>query len=156
MENYKCTHPIYPETEDEVTYKYNHNYYPPCPHYIPDPTNIFDIKGNLVGFSWNYGDTVKLKFNLNNTILHSDDEHLELFKIYLSDKTLEINFSDVRGNVIYSFQTPAKLITELELDTNEDNLIERNTYKCELVLINTTAANSRTSLLLQPYDIYVK
>lgn len=156
METYKIEKPIYPETEDEVTYKYNHNYYPPCPRYIPDPTNIFDLKGDLVGFSWNYGDTVKLKFNLNNTILHSDDSHLELFKIYLSDKTLEVNFSDVRGNIIYSFRTPAELITELPLNISEDTLIERNTYKCELVLINTTSANERTSLLLQPYDIYVK
>lgn len=150
-----CNKP-YPETEDQVVFDYNHNFKPCCPHYIPDPINIYDIKGNLVGFSWNYGDTIKLKFNLNNTILHVDEDYKELFKIYLSDKTLEVNFTDVRGNVIYSFQTPAELITELPLNTNEDNLIERNTYKCNLVLINTTAEPSRTNLLKQAYDVYVK
>ena len=61
----------------------------------------------------------------------------------------------MRGNVKYTFYTPAKLHTTLKLNYDDKTLIERNEYKCNLVLINPYDM-SRINLLTQPYSVYVK
>ena len=146
---------FYPETENEVVYNYNETEIKKCPFYYPDPINIFNIKGDLVGYSWNYGDSVELSIYLNNTVLHSDKNHLDLFEKYLDGKEVEVNFTDMRGNVVYTFYTPAKLHTTLKLNYSEETMIERNEYKCSLVLINPYDL-SRINLLKEPYSVYVK
>ena len=144
----------YPSSEFEIVYSNNHSKYNP-PHYDFDPLNVFGVDGKFLGYSWYYGDSVELKIRLNNTILHSDKEHIELFKLYLQDKLLEISFIDMRGEVDYKFTIPAKLKTSLKLNYNEDTLIKRNEYKCNLVLINPYD-NSRINLLKEPLSIFVK
>ena len=154
METYKpCDYVC--ETEYEIVYNYNHCNPPRPPKYIIDPIDVFDINGYFLGYSWNYDDSVELKINLNDTVLHSDLEHLELYDIYLSNKDVEFNFADIRGNVKYTFTAPAELITKLTLNTTEENTIERNTYKLSLVLIDLNTG-TRTTLLIRPYDVYVK
>lgn len=143
-----------PSTEDEVVYEYNHTPIEP-PTFYCDPLNVYDIHGKLIGYNWNYGDSIQLDIDLNNTVLHSDDEHLELYEMYLSDKQVEINFIDTRGNVVYTFNIPAALKTKLKLNYSEETMIKRNQYTCTLVLINPYDS-SRINLLHKPYIIYVK
>ena len=143
-----------PQSEMEVVYENNHCKYCP-PHYDLDPLNIYGIDGKFLGYSWYYGDSIELSIHLNNTVLHSDKEHIDLFEKYLSDKEVEITFVDMRGNVRYTFYTPAKLHTTLKLNYSDETLIERNEYKCNLVLINPYDM-SRINLLTQPYSVYVK
>lgn len=144
-----------PETEMEIVYTYNNLCEKPTPVYYPDPINTYDLNGNLVGYTWNYGDAIELSIHLNNTVLHADKEHLDLFEKYLADKEVEINFIDMRGEVKYTFYAPASLHTKLKLNYNEETMIERNQYKCSLVLINPYDM-SRINLLTQPYSVYVK
>lgn len=151
----KCKPYFYPETEAEIVFDQNHYGPPKGPKYIIDPIDVYDVNGYFVGYSWNYNDSVVLHLHLNRTILHSDPEHLELFEIFLEGKLLEVNFTDIRGNLKYSFTTEAQLNTDLPLNTDETNLIERNTYKMNLVLV-TPETNERISLLIRPYDVYVK
>ena len=144
-----------PSSEMEIVYNYNNSCEKPTPAYYPDPINTFDLNGDLIGYTWNYGDAVELSIHLNNTVLHADKDHIDLFEKYLSDKEVEVTFVDMRGNVKYTFYTPAKLHTTLRLNYNDETLIERNEYKCNLVLINPYDM-SRISLLTQPYSVYVK
>lgn len=78
-----------------------------------------------------------------------------MFEKYLSDKEVEINFIDMRGEVKYTFYVPASLHTKLKLNYSDKTLIERNEYKCTLVLINPYDL-SRINLLEKPYSVYVK
>lgn len=144
-----------PSSEMEIVYEYNNIEPKLVPCYYPDPINTYDITGKLVGYTWNYGDAIELSIHLNNTVLHADREHLELFEKYLSDKEVEINFIDTRGEVRYTFYTLAKLNTSLKLNYSEDTMIARNQYKCTLVLINPYDM-SRINLLKEPYNVYVK
>ena len=154
METYRPCKPVC-ETESQIVYENNHCNPPRCPRYVIDPIDVYDINGYFLGYSWNYGDSVELVINLNDTVLHSDLEHIELYDIYLSNKDVEFNFSDIRGNVKYTFTTPAELFTKLTLNNTEENTIARNTYKLSLVLVDLNTG-SRTSLLIRPYDVYVK
>ena len=96
-----------------------------------------------------------MSIHLNNTVLHADRKHLDLFEKYLSDKEVEVNFTDMRGDVRYTFYVPAKLETSLRLNYSEDTMIERNRYTCTLVLVNPFDL-SRINLLKEPYSVYVR
>ena len=60
----------------------------------------------------------------------------------------------MRGEVKYTFYVPAGLRTKIKLNTDENNLIEKNTYSLSLVLINPTDL-SRINLLMEPYKVYI-
>lgn len=153
----------YAATESQIVFENNHNCHHDCPckcepHvecYGPDPINIFDINGKHVGYSWNYGDSVELVIHAQNTILRVREDQLDELEVYLSDKEIEVNFIDMRGEVDYTFYVPAGLHSKLRLNTDESNLIEKNTYTCTLVLINPSDL-SRINLLVEPYKVYVK
>ena len=123
--------------------------------YGPDPVNIFNAMGKHVGYSWNYGDTVELDINIQNTVLAVRPDQVDELEMYLSDKEVEINFIDIRGEVDYTFSVPAALITKLKLNTDEKTLIPRNTYTCTAVLVNPKDL-SRINLFRVPYKVYVK
>ena len=150
-------------TEAQVIFENNHgcNYGCTCEPerpvepYGPDLVNIFDITGKHVGYSWNYGDSVELDINIQNTVLRVREDQLDELEAYLADKEIEVNFIDMRGEVDYTFYIPAKLHSKLRLNTEENNLIEKNTYTCTLVLINRYDL-SRINLLIEPYRVYVK
>ena len=123
--------------------------------YGPDPINVFNAMGKHVGYSWNYGDSVELDINIQNTVLAVRPDQVDELEMYLSDKEIEINFIDIRGEVDYTFYVPAALITKLRLNTDEENFIARNTYTCTAVLINPKDL-SRINLFRAPYKVYVK
>lgn len=161
----------YMGTEAQIVFQNNHHrrcYRPPyhddssfdppkelnCP-YGPDILNIFDINGKHVGYSWNYGDSVELVIDIQNTVLRVREDQLDELEVYLSNKEIEVNFINMRGEVDYTFYIPANLHSKLRLNTDETNLIEKNTYTCTLVLINPHDL-SRINLLVEPYRVYVK
>lgn len=123
--------------------------------YGPDPINVFNAMGKHVGYSWNYGDSVELDIDIQNTVLAVQPDQVDELEVYLSDKEIEINFIDIRGEVDYTFYVPAALITKLRLNTTEENFISRNTYTCTAVLINPKDL-SRINLFCTPYKVYVK
>lgn len=128
---------------------------PPKEPYGPDPINIFDAFGRHVGYSWDYGDSVELVVDIQNTVLRVSEDHLDELEAYLADKEIEMNFINMRGEVCYTFYLKAGLFSKIRLNTDESNLIAKNTYTCTLVLINPFDL-SRINLLIQPYRVYVK
>lgn len=146
---------FYPASEMEIVYQYNNSKPELVPCYYPDPINTYNLNGELIGYTWNYGDSIELSIHLNNTVLYADKKHLDLFEKYLDGKEVEVNFVDMRGETRYIFYIPAKLNTSLKLNYSEDTMIARNQYKCNLVLINPYDM-SRINLLKEPYNVYVK
>lgn len=126
--------------------------------YLPDPINIYNLYKKKIGYSWYYGDKITLVIDLNHTILHvNTEEREELLQIYVSDKEVELNFIDARGNVVYTFYAKPDEHARVSytLNVDDDTLIERNTYTCTAVMINPKDL-SRENLFLQPYKVYVK
>lgn len=147
-------------TEAEIVFENNHGCSPDCkpqcePKYGPDPINVFNAMGKHVGYSWNFGDSVELAVVIQNTILRVDEDHLEELVQYITDKEIELNFINMRGEVVYTFYQKADLVTKFRLDTSDENLIERNTYTLTAVLINPFD-QSRINLFDEPYKLFVK
>lgn len=150
-------------TEQDIVFENNHecycsdNLFPPLPQcpYGPDPINIYSATGKHIGYTWNYGDSIELVIYIENTILRVRNDQIDDLERYLSDKEIEVNFTNMRGEVKYTFYVPAGLRTKIKLNTDENNLIEKNTYSLSLVLINP-ADLSRINLLIEPYKVYVK
>lgn len=146
-------------TESEIVLENNYGCSCDCNKlrepYGPDPINIFDVHGRHVGYSWNYGDSVELVVNAQNTVLRVREDQIDELEAYLSDKEIEMNFINMRGEICYTFYLKAGLHSKIRLNTNEENLIAKNTYTCTLVLINPFDL-SRINLLVEPYRIYVK
>lgn len=146
----------YPGTETEIVFDNNNRKDKPIKSkYFSDPIVVTNILGEHVGYSWNYGDSVELVVNMQETVLRADAEHVEEFEIYLQGKEIEMNFINMRGDVCYTFYLPAALTTKIRLNDCEDRLIDKNTYTCTLVLVNPYDF-SRINLLKDPYKIYVK
>lgn len=123
--------------------------------YGPDPINVYNALGKHVGYSWDYGDSVELVVDMQNTVLRVSEERIDELKAYLSDKEIEMNFINMRGEVCYTFYMPAGIYSRIRLNCTEDTLIEKNTYTCTLVLINPYDL-SRINLLTSSYKVYVK
>ena len=150
-------------TEQDIVFENNHkcccsdNPFPPSPRcpYGPDPINVYTATGKHVGYTWNYGDSIELVIYMENTVLRVRDDQMDDLERYLSDKEIEVNFTNMRGEVKYTFYVPASLRTKIKLNADADTLIEKNTYSLSLVLINPMDL-SRINLLMEPYKVYVK
>jgi len=148
------------ETEDQITYKTNNEEkHCECCCVFDNEISaieVYNASGYKLGYSWRYGDTVKLDLNLNYTSLHvCTEENLELLKIFLTNKNVLFVFSDIRGNVVYEVESNISGINStIELNTTEENTLERNTYSLQCYLLDHET-NSRTSLLKTEYIIYV-
>lgn len=152
MKNNGCT---YGQSEDSITYIQN-NCEPVCKcNVTDDQINVRNLKGELIGYNWNYGDTITLTLNLNETILHTTPDRFDIFKVYLTNKDLELTFKDIRGYVKYTFKKQASLITKFDFNTDETNTIGRNTYKISAKLIDRDS-DSILSLFKSEYIVYVK
>lgn len=145
-------------TETQIVFE-NNNCCCPCIYppeeYSLDSINVFNALGKHVGYSWDYGDSVELSIDIQKTILAVKEEQLEELKQYLSDKEIELNFINMRGEVVYTFYSPAALITNFRLNNSEESLIDRNTYTVTAVLINPVD-KSRINLFRKPYRLYVR
>lgn len=148
-----------PPSEEEIVYFNNNVEIPPHVHYYPDPINVYNLNGEHIGYSWNYGDSVELCLDINDTVLHVDPSRIDELAVYISDKEVEFNFIDIRGNLKYTFYEKPRnengLKIKLRLNTNEENFIDRNTYKVTAVLVNPYDL-SRINLFTKPYEVYVK
>lgn len=105
----------------------------PKPAEPVDPIKVYNIRGTLVGYSWNAADDATLNFTLSGD---------------LENKTVEIAFINMRGETCYTFSLPAeeKISLKIKADT-----INKNTYTCVLTLIG-----EEKNSILKPYVIYVK
>ena len=145
-------------TEQQIVFENNNCCCPcTCPEEATDldSINVFNALGKFIGYSWDYGDSVELAIDIQKTVLAVKQEQLEALSQYLSDKEIELNFINMRGEVVYTFYSPAGLVTNFKLNNSEESLIDRNTYTVTAVLINPYD-KSRINLFRKPYKLYVR
>lgn len=144
------------QSEAQITYHYKHHFNEPKPpKYILDNVNVFNIKGDHMGYSWNYGDSVCIDINMQDTNLFCNDEdHFILSELFLKGKKVQLDLIDIRGAVRYSFEEMAHMITSFLFNTNESNTINKNSYKLEAYLIDE--GKTKTSLFNKPLNLLVK
>lgn len=117
--------------------------------YVPFLT---DKEGNIIGYTWNYRDPIKIVINVNETLLRVRDNTVPALALFLKGKTLRITLTNNLGEEVYTQDEDAKIITNFKLRTRE---IKANSYRAYITLIGEEN-DVRIQLLNKPYIIYVK
>lgn len=107
---------------------------------IPDreisklPIEVYNAKNELIGFTWNYGDSIVLEFITTGTVEYDDTRTYEDASTYLSDKTMTITISNNRYQEVISQDIVADTKVRFIIDDELSKLFLRGTYYCDLKL----------------------
>lgn len=136
-----------------------------CPKHIPDITKVkmpleqYNVKGELIGYTWNAKDTIILSFETTG-IVTFDDGTMEDMDTYFGGKTVQLELIDFRYEVVYSnqitYKTKATVGSGIESDLpavtefyiSPEDCIPKGTYKPILTLIDKTENEDKTTTLI--------
>ena len=103
------------------------------------PLEEYDAKGNIIGYSWNYGDGVILEFNTEGTATDDATLMYQTAEEYMEGKKLKLQIYNFRYEVIYEKTIPASTKAKFVIDSGESTQLPRNVYTCSLVLVDSEA-----------------
>ena len=106
-------------------------YYHPAPKY---PLEEYNAKGELIGYSWHYGDTVVLEFCTSGEVIY--DNYYEDAETYLKGKTFRLDLFDFRYENVYSDKLSAETTVKFHIDAQTSDRLFRGVYRCTLTLID--------------------
>lgn len=72
FKNYQNINPDYIPDNTTCTHTHCRSYTKLCPTTASKPYEEYDAKGNLIGYSWRYGETLNLDFNIDGEITVED------------------------------------------------------------------------------------
>ena len=111
----------------------------PPEYYHPEvkyPLEEYNAKGELIGFSWKYFDTIVLEFITCGNVLY-DDGSYEDAKTYLEDKKFNIKFYNFRYEEIYSDTVDSSAYFRYFVDKEElRSILIPGTYSMSVTLID--------------------
>lgn len=126
-----------------------------CVNKIIKPLEVYDIKGNLVGYCWNRGDTVNLGFNITGNVQY-DEGAFEDAATYLDGKTLQFNIYNFRYEVIYTITVTATTTPVFAINKELSDSLKAGNYYCSLTVIDTVNKLNTTIFTINNGKLYVK
>lgn len=112
----------------------NLNAQPFCTEHYVKPLEEYNAKGELIGYSWHYGDTVVLEFCTSGEVIY--DNYYEDAETYLKGKTFRLDLFDFRYENVYSDKLSAEITVKFHIDAQTSNKLFRGVYRCMLTLID--------------------
>lgn len=135
---------------------------PPKPECKLDPCNPnkpyaqYDVKGNLIGYWWNYGDTINLEFNIDGEVVFTESDKditqdntentIDLSQAggyipaeeFLKDKEIIVRIMNFRREIIaeQTYQGSTKIIFTIDKDLSQ-KMVKSN-YYCSLTIQSKT------------------
>lgn len=106
---------------------------------LTKPFEVYDAKGNLEGFAWNYGDVVELSFDITGFLVVEDDseQFYEDLEEFLADKDATFSLYDFRNTALYVKTIPASSNIEILIDKELSSKLVKGVYTCQLVVTGT-------------------
>ena len=119
-----------------------------------NPYAIVNINGDLLGYSWNYGDTLNLHFKLIGEFDVENSEPIYFIshnckdvpdspqvsqitaEEFVKDKTIEIEFLNFRQEVVYSKTLPGSVDIIIPIDDTIYNKLYKGVYTLNIYLKN--------------------
>lgn len=102
------------------------------------PLEEYGASGELIGYSWVYGDAVILLFTTSGSVTDDSTELYQTATAYMSGKTLRFRIIDFRLNTVLEKTMDASTSAEFDLSEGESASLGRGVYSCELALIDGT------------------
>lgn len=128
------------------------DYYHPAVKY---PLEEYNAKGELIGFSWKYLDTIILEFITCGNVLY-DDGIYEDAETYMDGKKLNIKFYNFRYEEIYSVDILSSAHFKYYIDDELRNLLIPGTYSMSVTLIDEVNEVTETLLDSNVLKIFIK
>lgn len=128
------------------------DYYHPA---VKFPLEEYDIRGNLIGFSWKYLDTIILEFITTGNVLY-DDGIAEDADVYLTDKKFSIKFYNFRYEEIFKDEVESTNYLKYYISDKLKNLLIPGTYSMSVTLIDEENDVVETLLDSNILKIFIK
>lgn len=136
---------------------------------IKVPLAQYNVKNELIGFTWNQTDTINLQFIVSGSVQY-DDGTFETPDVYFNNKEIQLEIFDFRYECVYS--TSQTYQTSEESDNaivsfyiGPECNIAKGTYGCKLTLIDsvtdeetqeTTLTSTITLINIDDYKLTVR
>ena len=102
------------------------------------PMEVYNAEGKLVGFTWKYGDTIRLTFYTEGTV-ELDDGTFMTAEDFLKNKTFKLVFYNHRYDVIFKTVANASVKTSFIITPEiSTEIFKRGIYYCSLTLTEGT------------------
>lgn len=135
------------------TYKLNNN--------IPKkPLAEYNAKGELIGYSWNYGDEVTLEFTTNGVVTSDDNTTPLSYNLpygYFTGKKMKLQIFDANYNEVYTKTKTA--LQQVYFNITKDfytKKLFRGIYRLKLTLLDTTNNTNTVLFDLENGTIFIR
>lgn len=121
------------------------------------PHEVKNVKGETIGFEWNFRDRVVLEFHTEGEVIY-DDGHREDAETYMnkSFSHFKITFFNFRYEVMHEDLIPAQTVLKYEIGDILQNKLIPNTYAIQLELIPDDESTSKVLINRQDLKIFVR
>lgn len=117
------------------------------------PLETYDASGNLVGYSWYYGDAIVIEFTTTGNVVF-DEGYYQDAASYFINKKLRLQFFDFRYNTVYDVIQPASVQAKFYITNTTSKTFVRGTYRCKLTLIDDADEDNVINCTLIDVDDY--
>jgi hypothetical protein len=121
-----------------------HTCYPPQPgftHLAPirpnKPYEEYNVKGELIGYYWYYGDVVNLEYNIDGEVTDVESGTYIRANEWLETKRCKVTLLDFRHEVVASKVFPGSSQITFTIDSALSKSLLRGVYYCRLAVIDT-------------------
>lgn len=119
------------------------------------PLEVYNIKGELIGYTWSRGDSIVLNFITTGVVTY-DEGAYEDAETYMRGKTLQFNFYDHMYNMIFQETVDASDDVKFYIESDKYNLLEGNIYYCTLTLLDNENNIVNTLVNITDCKFYIK
>ena len=117
---------------------------PLCNRVEKHPLEEYNSLGELIGYTWNSGDSVVLEFLTDGNVVYEDSDfttpglgHSVSAEEYLKGKKVKLQIINFRYEVVYEAECEAQTLINFEI---KSNTLCDGTYKCSLQLYDATSS----------------
>lgn len=120
------------------------------------PLAIYGPDGEVVGFSWCYGDGVVLDFSTVGYVTDDFTGYYQDAETYLKNKVVKLQLFDHRHNVVHEDVLGAGVNVKFIITPEASMKLLRNTYTCSLKLFDEDGREITTLFKESDSKFYVK
>lgn len=119
------------------------------------PLEEYNIRGELIGYSWKHGDSIVLEFTTEGDITYTDLEFYEDAETYLKGKQMHLLIYNFRHECVYRDLQDASTIVKFYINANSSEQLVEGVYTCQLLLIDNLE-NVQTLVSPDDYKLIIK
>lgn len=108
--------------------------------FVPDfertslPLEEYNAKGELIGYSWHYGDSIVLEFNTSGKVTYDNQTYMSA-STFLQGKEMLLQMFNFRGECVYCQKIDASTTVKYLLDSKNFGHVPKGVYRCNLTLL---------------------